>query len=246
MQCGGRSSLGRLTARPWRVVEAQHVISTRKLVDSAAEQEELERIVEEQKPPLRPAGEFAGLNYLLFTPFRHPPLRNGSRFGTRALRGIWYGSDGQKTAFAEVAYYRFVFLDGTTAALAPLQLPMSAFQARVGSDAGIDLTAGRFAELRAQISSPTSYEVAQVLGREMREAGVALFRFFSARDEGGTNVALLAPCFTKKDPETPETWFCRLSPTVVEYTPANVPGRQPHTFQRAQFEVDGKLPAPAT
>ena len=34
MQCGGDSNLAGLEREPWRVVEAQHQVSTRKLVDS--------------------------------------------------------------------------------------------------------------------------------------------------------------------------------------------------------------------
>lgn len=245
-QCGGRSNLVRFSARPWRATEAQHVIATRKLVDSLAEQEELERIIDAHKPP-RPSGpEFAGLHFLLFTPFRHPPLQNGSRFGRRHERGIWYGSDEQRTAFAEVAYYRLLFLDGTAADLGPLEVSMSVFQARVSTAAGVDLTLPPFAAHRAAISSPTSYAVAQQLGAEMRAAEVAAFRFASARDvAGGSNVALFRPAFAHKSPDTPETWFCRVSRDVVEWAPANVPSRGRHTFARAQFEVGGRLPSPA-
>jgi RES domain len=246
MQCGGRSNLRPLKARPWRVVEAQHVIATRKLVDSAAEQEELERIIEEQKPKRPSAAALGGLHFLLFTPFRHPPLRNGSRFGTRAQGGIWYGSDTQSTAFAEVAYYRLVFLDGSEAALAPLSLTLSAFQAHVGTDSGIDLTVGPFVAFKARISSPSDYAEAQALGLEMRTAAVSVFRFHSARDAKGTNVGLFVPAFLKNEPDTPETWFCTVSLEAVELTPANVPGRQVHVFGRAQFEVAGRLPSPAT
>ena len=80
-RCAGRSSLRPLSGRAWRVVESQHLFSTRKLVDSDAEQALLEELIEEVKPP---TGVPAGLHYLLFTPFRYPPLRHGSRFGTRA------------------------------------------------------------------------------------------------------------------------------------------------------------------
>ena len=41
-RCAGDSRLRELRLSPWRVVEAQHRISTRKLVDSADEQEVLE------------------------------------------------------------------------------------------------------------------------------------------------------------------------------------------------------------
>lgn len=245
-RCGGKSNVRQFSAQPWRAVEAQHVVATNKLVDSFADQEELERIIDAHKPPLPPGPEFAGLHFLLFTPFRYPPLRNGSRFGRRHERGIWYGSDEQRTAFAEVAYYRLLFLEGTTAELEPLRVNMSVFRTSVSTAAGVDLTLPPFDAYRADLSSPTSYEVPQQLGAEMRAAAVAAFRFASARDAtGGTNIALLRPAFEHENPETPETWVCRVSRQLVEWAPANVPSRGLHTFPRSQFEVGGRLPAPA-
>ena len=51
MQCEGVSRLRALRVDAWRVVEAQHEVSTRKLVSSVAEQELLEEMVERVKPP---------------------------------------------------------------------------------------------------------------------------------------------------------------------------------------------------
>ena len=45
-QCGGISNLRKLKARPWRVVEAQHIVSTLKLVDSLEEQRILEELID--------------------------------------------------------------------------------------------------------------------------------------------------------------------------------------------------------
>src|SRR5688500_4494435 len=102
-QCAGESRLRELRREPWRAVESQHQVATRKLVDSDAEQQVLEDLIESAKPPLRTTGH---LHYLLFTPLRYPPLRYGSRFGTHHEPGIWYGSETIRAVFAEVAYYR--------------------------------------------------------------------------------------------------------------------------------------------
>ena len=98
-ECGGASELRPLRLEPWRVVEGQHQISTRKLVETDAEQGLLEELIDAVKPP-----DLAGrrLHYLLSTPFRYPPLRHGSRFGARHDRGVWYGSETLEGAFAEV------------------------------------------------------------------------------------------------------------------------------------------------
>jgi hypothetical protein len=42
---------------------------------------------------------------LLTTPFRYPPLRHGSRFGSRQYRGIFYGSRSRSGCLVEGAYY---------------------------------------------------------------------------------------------------------------------------------------------
>src|SRR3954452_2053811 len=123
-RCAGDSELHALRRSPWRVVEAQHQLSTRKLVASAEAQELLEELLERVKPPDDTHGR---LHYLLFTPFRYPPLRHGSRFGSRHERGIWYGAEDRRTAFAEVAYYRLLFLEGSRAELGEVTTALSAF-----------------------------------------------------------------------------------------------------------------------
>src|ERR1700730_17954571 len=75
------------SARPlsgicWRVVEAQHHVSTLKLVDTLDEQQQLEAHIEDTKPPVPP--ECRHLHYLLSTPFRYgAPYPTGSRFGVQ-------------------------------------------------------------------------------------------------------------------------------------------------------------------
>lgn len=243
-RCADKVEPTRLTARPWRVVEAQHAISTRKLVDSDAEHQLLEELIERVKPQLPPEPEFEGLHFLLVTPFRYPPLRHGSRFGTRAERSIWYGADGILTAFAEVAFYRLLFLEGTAADLEPVMVDVSAFQARVSTRRGVDLTEEPFAEFEAEISSPVSYGASQQLGRDMRTAGIEVFRYRSARDRaGGTNIGLFTPrAFASPRPDPPQTWYCVATRRVVEFSQRDVFEHRTHAYPREQFEVDGKLP----
>jgi hypothetical protein len=229
------------------VVEAQHVVSTRKLVDSDAEQQLLEELIERVKPPLPAEPEFQGLHYLLATPFRYPPLRHGSRFGSRAERSLWYGGEELRTAFSEAAYYRLVFLEGTAADLEPVMVDLSAFRARVRSARAVDLTRDPFAAHEAEISSPVSYAASQVLGREMRAAGVEAFRYRSARAvEGGTNVALFTPrAFERRRPDSPQTWYCVATRNEVELAQRDVFEHRVYRFPRQQLEVGGSLPMPA-
>jgi RES domain len=244
MHCEGASRLQLLQLTPWRVVESQHQVSTRKLVDSAAEQELLETLVDRVKPAVTVGGR---LHYLLSTPFRYPPLRHGSRFGSRQERGLWYGAEEPRTAFAEVAYYRLLFLEGTRASLDAVMTELSAFTVRMRSDRSVQLDQPPFAEHAEAISSPVSYAASQALGREMREAGVELFSFRSARDaQGGRNVGAFTPAvFHAAKPQHFQRWHCTATREAVECVRNDFTGeRTVHAYARAQFLVDGVLPRP--
>ncbi len=243
-RCAGDSELRPLRLSPWRVVEAQHQLSTRKLVDSADEQALLEELIDGVKPPDLTGGR---LHYLLFTPFRYPPLPHGSRFGGRRERGIWYGSMDRRAVFAEVAYYRLLFLEGTRASLGTVETPLTAFTAAVRTARGIDLAAPPFDAHRRAIASPRSYASCQALGTAMRVAGVEAFTYPSARDaEGGINVGVFAPSvFGSAKPKSFETWHCFASRELVEVTPSGYFKRDTFAFPRAQFLVQGILPSPA-
>lgn len=243
-QCGGASNQQTIAVAAWRVVEAQHQLSTRKLVDSAEEQMLLEDMLEESKPRDVTDGR---LHYLLSTPFRYPPLRHGSRFGTRYERGIWYGAERLATAFAEVGYYRFVFAEGTRASLGIIISQLTAFRIAARSTQGIDLTASPFDAHTAAISSPENYGASQVLGAAMREAGTELCRYVSARDPGaGANVAVFAPgAFGRAKPREFETWHLTSTPASVEFIKRDYFKRTLFQYDRDVFLVNGTLPAPA-
>jgi hypothetical protein len=227
-----------------RVVESQHQVSTRKLVDSDVEQQILEELIDSAKPPERTRGS---LHYLLFTPFRYPPLRCGSRFGTKQQQGIWYGAEEPRTAFAEVAYYRLLFIEGTSADLGLLETELTSFRAMVKSPRGVDLTSAPFAEFTDALRSVSDYSVTQALGTAMRDEGVEAFRYFSARDvERGVAIGVLSPrAFGRRQPKSLETWHCVATAEVVEFTRRDFFTRASWSFPRANFLVGGALPSPA-
>jgi RES domain-containing protein len=228
------------------VVEAQFRNSTRKLVDSDAEQELLEELIDRRAKLPVPAG-FEGLHYLLYTPFRHPPLRNGSRFGTRLERGILYGARELPTAFAEVAYYRLVFLEGSAADLGDLHLELTAFWFGIAAARGVDLSQAPFRAYEAEISSKTRYGASQRMGAEMRAAGVQACLYVSARAEGrALNLAVFENVFRPGQPLREEPWRCTANRSGAEFRARSLlgPGRR-YAFARDQFEVAGSLPAPA-
>jgi len=245
-RCAGDSEIRPLGLSPWRVVEAQHQVSTRKLVDSSDEQILLEELIDRAKPPYTTA-QPPRLHYLLATPFRYPPLRHGSRFGRRHERGVWYGSLTRRAAFAEVSYYRLLFLEGTTAALESVTTQLTAFTVRARSARGIDLSAPPFDAHKRAIASPTKYDATQPLGTAMREAGIELFRFPSAREPGGINVGIFNPSvFGTAKPRGFETWHCTATRDLVELASRDFTSwaRETFLFERHAFLVNGALPAP--
>lgn len=243
-RCAGDSRVGPFRATPYRAVEAQHQISTRKLVSSDAEQQVLEDLIEGAKPPSPAAPR---LHYLLATPFRYPPLPHGSRFGHAHERGIWYAADSVRTVLAETAYYRLLFIEGTAADLGAVESDFTVFRARISTRRGIDLTQGPFESERPIVASPMSYRATQALGAAMREGGVEAFRYPSARDvEGGTNVAALVPSvFTGARPTGIETWHGLARQTGVGFQKRDYFHKRSFWFPRSDFLVDGALPAPA-
>ncbi len=246
LRAGGTANLCDYEGEPWRVVEAQHRISTRKLVDSDAEQGVLEALLDGVKPPVPPDPALASLHYLLYTPFRHPPLKHGSRFGSRRERSLFYGSERLPTAFAEVAYYRLLFLEESEANLSPIMVELTAFRAVVASGRAVDLTATPFDVSRPSLISRSSYRVTQGLGRDMRSDGVELVRFESARDpRRGANVGIFdAVVFQTSRPRGLQTWYCVATNDTVELSRKTYFKRGVHRFGRAEFLVRGNLPNP--
>jgi hypothetical protein len=245
-KCGGSGSIRRISGKAYRVVEGQHVISTRKLVDSVEEQAVLESLIEKSKPSLPEAPEFRRLHYLLATPFRYPPLRHGSRFSTRNEPAIWYGSTRIRTALAETAYYRLLFLEGTDAEIGPLVVEMTAFRTQYRTSRGVDMCRGEYERYRSTIAASESYTETQQLGASMRGAGVEAFRYPSARNPGGANIGLFTPrAFRSHLPESPESYSAVMEKQAVEFIRRDFLRRSILRFPREVFEVNGKLPLPA-
>jgi hypothetical protein len=245
-QCGGPNRVAPIACKAWRVVEAQHKVMTRRLVDDLEEQILLEQIVDHAKPPRPPGAQFEGLHFLLFTPFRHPPLKGGSRFGTAAERGLWYGAKLLETCLAEKAYYQILFATGTRAKLKRLSCLWSAYRAEIKASRGIDLTSPAFAAFQDDISSPSTYVFSHRLGRQMRATAVQACLYHSARcRKKGQAIALLEPAFASHSPlGASQTWVCTLTGDGCQVTPANVTASEVFEFKRSDFEVDGVLPQP--
>jgi hypothetical protein len=190
----------------WRAVEAQHVVSTLRITNNDPEQQDLlERILEESKPPL--PSEATGLHYLLATPFRYPPSPYGSRFRAPTDPGVLYAAKERRTACAEMGYWRWRFVKDSDGLREIPASPQTVFQLGAQGSA-IDLQQPPLVERSAIWTDPVNYGPTQALGRRAREAEIALVLYRSVRDpEPGVCAAVLRPTALRpKRPLAQETW----------------------------------------
>jgi hypothetical protein len=161
--------------RAWRVVEAQHRISTSRLATDLEAQAQLEDLAEEVKP--RMPASTAGLDYLLASPFRYGH-RQESRFRRADERpGIFYASEAENTAIAETAYWRLKFFTRSPGFVPPSTTSEhSSFSVRLSSKSAIDLTLPPFDADQARWIDPVDYSACQQLAAAAREAQTALIR----------------------------------------------------------------------
>jgi hypothetical protein len=202
----------------WRLVEAQHLVSTLKLTDSLEEQALLEELIEETKPPI--PSECVRLDYLLATPFRYGAYPVGSRF-RRAGRtpGVFYAAESPRVAVAELAFHRLLFFAESPLTPWPKDAAeYTAFAAAVRTARSLDLTKPPLAVDRGTWTHFTDYAPCQEFADQARNADVEAIRYESVRDPGhGACLALLAcRAFAKPRPIERRTWRLRLSATGVQ------------------------------
>src|SRR5262245_12941212 len=141
----------------WRVVEAQHHVSTMKLTDSLEDQAILESLIEETKPPIPP--DCDRLDFLLMTPFRYSKQNPwGSRFRRpNADAGVFYAAEHSETAIAETVFHRLrFFADSPETPWPQNAAEYTAFSVEVRSERAIDLTAFSPDELK-DVLHPLDY-----------------------------------------------------------------------------------------
>jgi RES domain-containing protein len=233
-----------VTGRCWRLVEAQHHVSTVKLTDNPQEQERLEQLLEDTKPPI-PA-ECQHLRYLLFTPFRYgAPYPRGSRFRRAGFTpGVFYGSDMARTAAIEVAFYRLLFFAESPATPWPANPgEYTAFAVDYATGRAIDLRSPPLDRDRKRWMHPTDYDACRALADECREAGIDVIKYQSVRDpEPATNVAILhCRAFASTDAVERQTWRIQVSAAgarILREAP-----KASYGFDRAAFANDPRIKA---
>ena len=191
-----------------------------RLVDTAAEQALLERLLEGSKPPL-PAAR-AGSEYLLNTPFRYlSPWP--SRFRRVGEAGIWYGAQRIDTACAEVGYWRWRFLmDSDGLRGQALHVEFTVFLARIDGQA-VDLTQLPWSRASALWSDPSDYAECQALAGAARERDVWWIRYLSVRDpkHGICGAALDPHALTLPRATVQQTWAARVQRGRVSFSHGN-------------------------
>jgi RES domain-containing protein len=205
----------RLAGSCWRVVESQSRASTMKLVDTLEEQETLEILIDETKPPVPEPCRH--LDYLLFTPFRYgAPYPEGSRFRRAGFTpGVFYASDTPAIAIAEMAFHRLLFFADSPATPWPVNAgELTVFSSTFASDAALDLTGAPLNRDRARWTDLTDYSACQDLADQARAAEVDVLRYESPRDPSsppGSNIAILGcGAFSSRRPAARQTWRMHL------------------------------------
>lgn len=228
-----------------RIVESQQQIATTRIVDSLEEQAILESLLETTKPPEKDGT--AHLHYLLSTPFRYPPLKHGSRFGSRFSPSLLYGSKTVETVLIECSYYRFLFWQGMS------QPPKSnkfitehtLFAGRYHSENGLKLHDSGFNQYANILRDVANYTDTQLLGAAMREAGITAFEYSSARDvKKGINIALFtAEALIVNEPLYKSQWICSTTGNNVRFVSRD--DSKVYGFNITEFECNGHLPSAA-
>ncbi len=245
----GTSYIQCIETEAWRMVEDQSKSYTRKMVDTLEEHEILERLIEESKPNVRFYGDesaFKGLHYLLFTPFRYPPLKKGSRFGKWTERNLFYASLELETAMCEKAYHRLDFLLASAGNIGGKAVNYTAFKVNISTKKGIDLSKHPFVEFRERICSTASYGESQELGSCMREDGIETFISYSARSrKNGRNVNIFTPkAFSKNQAieKTFQVFSCYFTKKSVEFYPNLISTNGATVFNVEMFYVNKQFP----
>ncbi len=213
----------------WRAVEAQHQVSTMKLVDTLDEQKLLEELLDQSKPPAPKQGE--RLHYLLFTPFRYRPTRSGSRFRAATDPGVYYAATEIRTACAELGYWRWRFLKDSPGlgTLGPLEQTL--FAAAIHTRC-LDLRKPPLDQDHAHWTHPGDYTATQEIARVARQAEMGGIWYESVRDpqRGGCLAVLTPDAFRDGQIAAQQTWWLTVMPDRSIWQRSDLVERATHEF----------------
>ena len=241
MLTGAESKIAPYRGVVLRCVEDQSRSALANFADSAEEERRIEEILEATKPPFHLETP-NGLDKLLSTPFRYPPLTHGSRFGTIREPSLFYAALEEKTTLCEVAFYQMEFLRASEAPLIPFLRRFVVFKVEVKLDRCTDLNQPCFEPHLEAITSVKSYEATRLLSKNMKGTSVQGFLFPSARNPGGKCFAAFSPkVFPKKQiPQSAKTeWSASVSRERVLFLKNGEAG---YTFEAERFFEKGEWP----
>jgi hypothetical protein len=99
-----------------------------------------------------------------------PPLRHGSRFGSRQYRGMFYGSRSRGGCLVEGAYDGLLFWEGLIdPPAAPIRRRQTLFSLLLNASRGLRLQAIAAEAAQASLRDPLAYGPTQQLGAWMRD-----------------------------------------------------------------------------
>ena len=203
----------------WRGVEAQHVVSTMRLVDTPDEQDLLEQLLEVSKPAMpvtsRPK------HFLLTTPFRYNPAHS-NRFRPARAKGQWYGAETVETACAEVAYWRHRFILDSVGMLDKVLLTAHTFFQAEIDGLSIDLMGNPWARAREVWVHGGDYSGTHAVAAEAQERGAQWMSYESVRAPG-TRCAVVFDPNSLNEPQagldqSMQTWHCKATRGAVMFT----------------------------
>ncbi len=231
-----------LQVTAWRVVEAQHRVSTMKLADSLEDQRALEELLDETKPPI--PDDCKHLHYLLFTPFRYASVNSWpSRFRrANSSPGVFYCAASVETAVAEIAFYRLLFYAESPDTPLPANPgEYTALAVSLSAEPSIDLTRPPLSAHQSKWMDPRDYNYCHLLADDARKGGALAVCYNSVRDpQHRTNYAVLSPtAFAQSQPVMTQTWRIDVRRDGVlakcEAPPAGL------TFTVQDFAADSRL-----
>jgi len=208
------SGIARKATVAWRGVEAQHVLSTTRLVDDLDEQHALELMLETSKPP---APVMKGhKNFLIYTPFRYRP-RHPSRFRRAGTRGHWYGAQELYAACAEVAYWRHRFIVDSDALTHEDVLTAHTFFQGAVDGLAIDLTVSPWAAAREAWTRDQDYTHTHAVAEAAADHKVQWICYESVRAPGYRCAAALdvEAVDLVANGTTQQTWQCKANRSSV-------------------------------
>ncbi|HJP69837.1 MAG TPA: RES family NAD+ phosphorylase [Sphingomicrobium sp.] len=227
-----------------RIVEEQYKISTDRLTDGPAEQDVLERLVEEVKPTLPAAAK--SLHHLLGTPFRYG-YSKPTRFRRANERpGIFYASESEQGAVAEAAYYAMRFFSAAPGVKLPTTtIERFGFSIPIVAERALDLTRAPLNQARRLWTQDRDYAACQRFATAARPLHAQLIRYESVRDPAvGANIALLDPgAFQRPVPYPEGSWHFRFRDSkVTVFAAGGSRLRVDFTFEQFCLVAPGQFP----